>query len=315
MSYDPGAKAVLDLIQHRLDYTQQVMIHWLPNTFLSLSPTEAILPRVLYEEEVWPSSLRGQYLQVMSTQRGALVGTEFSYVERTGCNFGILLAETLDLVGKEEAPAVTEWHIASIMVERGRKTLVGLGIKPDMLLQRVGALCGRVVLSEAERAKAWCFCDTNVFLHYRMFDEVDWHKGLDLESVVLVVPTLVLRELDRLKHGQPDKGRSKRAGQVLRKLVNFALAAPAGTPTLVRKGVELLLLHREPAHYPDGLVPEVDDDRLLATAIEFRWTHPGARVIVVSGDGLMRVKAHGHGLEQWEIPAKLEVRRVGDEQA
>jgi hypothetical protein len=71
------------------------------------------------------------------------------------------------------------------------KTLQGLGINPEALLRRLADLEGRVTLAPAELAKAWCFCDANVFLQYALFDQVDWAKELGRPAVVLVVPTAV----------------------------------------------------------------------------------------------------------------------------
>jgi hypothetical protein len=143
------------------------------------------------------------------------------------------------------------------------------------LLTRISQLSGRKELSATERAKVWCFCDTSLFLQYRFFDEVDWRAELTLPAVVLVIPAVVTAELDNHK-ANPDRNRERlrdRAKKMIRRVRDLAFSAPPCTPASVRNGVELLALGHEPTIFPEGLDPVVPDDRLIASALEFRWSN------------------------------------------
>jgi hypothetical protein len=43
------------------------------------------------------------------------------------------------------------------------------------------------------------FLDTNVYLHYRRFDEVNWLDVVQAEAVRIVVPPVTTRELNKIK--------------------------------------------------------------------------------------------------------------------
>jgi predicted ribonuclease YlaK len=125
---------------------------------------------------------------------------------------------------------------------------------------------------------------------YTLFDQVDWAKEVGTPAVVLVVPTAVLRALDRYKANRDHSRQQKRARQVLPLLSKYAFRVPPGVTGAVRRRVELLLRDREPP-LPDDFDPSDSDDRIVADALDFRWRHPGAQVVVLSGDYTVRLKA------------------------
>jgi hypothetical protein len=138
-------------------------------------------------------------------------------------------------------------------------------------------------LSDAESAKAWYVTDANLFLQYKPFDQVDWTTHLGPSELVLVVPTAVLRALDRYKSDVDRPRLRERAQKVIPWLERYSLAAEPGMPAPVRRGVELLLLDREPP-IPGGLDPTDPDDRIIAAALDFGQRYIGAAVTVLSGD-------------------------------
>jgi len=192
--------------------------------------------------------------------------------------------------------------VKAIVEADTNNTLRGL----EALLHRVGELEGRVELGSADLAKAWYFSDANVFLQFEVFDQVDWPKELGHTAVVLVVPTAVLRALDRYKSDREHRRRQKRARQVLPLFGKYALGVPPGAPAPIRSGVELLVRDREPP-IPGDFDPDDPDDRILADALDFRWTRPGANVVVLSGEYTVRLKARSRGLEQQAVPDHLEL--------
>jgi hypothetical protein len=143
---------------------------------------------------------------------------------------------------------------------------------------------------------AFVFDDTNVLLHYQFFDEVDWHAQLGVTSVTLVFAPVVLAELDRHKWSgsRREKGRAR---SVLKKIAALGLSA---TPVSLRPGVDAMALDAEP---PDALFaqhrlhPQASDDRLLASLLGFCEERPGSRVMILSADTGLGVKARSRRIE------------------
>ena len=143
---------------------------------------------------------------------------------------------------------------------------------------------------------AFVFDDTNVLLHYQFFDEVDWHAQLGVTSVTLVFAPVVLAELDRHKWSGSRREKA-RARSVLKKIAALGLST---TPVSLRPGVDAMALDAEP---PDALFaqhrlhPQAGDDRLLASLLGFCEERPGSRVMILSADTGLGVKARSRRIE------------------
>jgi hypothetical protein len=151
----------------------------------------------------------------------------------------------------------------------------------------------------------FAFVDTSIFLHYRPFDELDWLSLLGAKSVTLVTAPITVTELDQKKDDSKTKLR-ERAASVLKKL---EMLWSAGGDSEVRPGVKIRLLHAEPAidYTARHLDYRSQDDRLLASVLEFRDSHPGATVAIVTGDFGLRVKGRAHDLEVASLPEELKL--------
>jgi hypothetical protein len=143
---------------------------------------------------------------------------------------------------------------------------------------------------------AFVFDDTNVLLHYQFFDEVDWHTQLGVTSVTLVFAPVILAELDRHKWSGSRREKA-RAKSVLKKIASLGLLT---TPVSLRPGVDAMALDAEP---PDALFmqhrlhPQASDDRLLASLLGFGEERPGNRVMILSADTGLGVKARSRRIE------------------
>ncbi len=302
---------VVNALHGVVDPVGDLFYDWAVITLAKLSPTVGALPAALNEDGVWQRARRSTVMaQVPEPDR---VKGRFGQVNpgelrsKSGRALSLLLSEAEALAEREGAHGLREWHLVKAIVDTdASNTLRGLGIDPEALLRRVGELEGRIELSPADLAKTWCFSDANVFLQYALFDQVDWPKELGCAAVVLVVPTAVLRALDRYKSDREHPRQQKRARQVLPLFGKYALGVPPGTPAPVRRGVELLLRDREPP-IPSDFDPDDPDDRIVADALDFRWTHRGANVAVLSGDYTVRLKARSCGLGQQPVPDRLEL--------
>jgi hypothetical protein len=142
------------------------------------------------------------------------------------------------------------------------------------------------------------FLDTNIFLHYRSVEQVDWLRVLGAGQVELLVAPVVYRELDTQKDRHPVAKMRKRAAGVVSHM-NAVLGEQAFGE--VRPNVLLTLLHREPvidfkAHHLSETVP---DDRLIATMLQYAGDQgvDRADLVLVAADYLARVKATAQGFK------------------
>lgn len=306
-----SVKIIIEVLQRFLDAVGDLYYDWAVVMLAKESPTLGALPAALHEDEVWPQGRRSAVLSTLPdlerVRRRFHVVNISNLTTKSGRNFALLLKEARKVAEQEGIPWLREWHLAKAIVDTdASNTLRGLGIDPEALVRRVGQIEGRIQLDPPDLAKAWCFCDANVFLHYAPFDQVDWPSELGYKAVVLVVPVAVLRALDRYKSDREHKRQQKRARQVLPLFGKYGLVVSPGALAPVRSGVELLLRDREPP-IPGDFDAADPDDRIVADALDFRWTHPGANVLVLSGDYAVRLKARGRGLEQRAVPDHLEL--------
>jgi hypothetical protein len=147
---------------------------------------------------------------------------------------------------------------------------------------------------------AYCFLDTNILLHFQTFNEVDWPKVVHAKQVCLVLAPIVLRELDKHKHDYNNERRRSRARVILSKLkplletVTVAEQLPQ-----VRNNVSLLALLEEPLldWTAERLDQTVNDDRLLASILDFRNHHPAEPVFLLADDFPLRLKARSRGIQ------------------
>jgi len=143
------------------------------------------------------------------------------------------------------------------------------------------------------RSGVWfCYIDTNAFLHYQMFAEIEWCEELDVDSVVLVVCPAVVRELDKKKL-DPDSRIREQARRVISKLSRI------GKPNEqceIKSHVQLLLLSREPKidWGLEGLSPDILDDRIIASILTEKDAQGFG--LVITGDLGLRLKAQAKGI-------------------
>ena len=72
----------------------------------------------------------------------------------------------------------------------------------------------------------YVFLDTNTFLHFQWFDEIDWPKIHSSNSVTLVLAPVILSELDEKKYEASPRVR-ERAKSVIKRLDRYIRSADA----------------------------------------------------------------------------------------
>jgi hypothetical protein len=152
------------------------------------------------------------------------------------------------------------------------------------------------------------FLDTNVYLHYKLFDEVDWQKIAQGDEVNIVVPPITIRELNKNKETHSQTRVRKRAATVLQKLgALFEVSSVASIGEKVLIGLE----DRDPnidfAQYQ--LNREVQDDNLIASILMYTQEATDADVLLVTADtGLsLLAKARRLGIKPLKLPTSLKL--------
>ena len=154
---------------------------------------------------------------------------------------------------------------------------------------------------------AYLFLDTNIWLHCIPVQDTDWPSIVRAEAAVVVVPPIVIDELDRLKDSSRSSSIRDRARRALELIEGWD--SPGGVPVRERvrglywsppKTLDLLSL---------GLSAERNDDILLASASAFSDAQPETRVVIVTDDTGPRLKARRLGLEVMAAPDAVHLPR------
>lgn len=147
-------------------------------------------------------------------------------------------------------------------------------------------------------------CDTNVFLHYQRFDQVSWPAIAGAIPVRVVIPLIVVEELDAKKYaGDPDLRR--RAQRILRALERLLSSARDSDSHAVPLGDEVTL---EVLGDDAGHTRRANADDEILDRCEYLEQVTGSRVLVVTGDVGMRVRAGGRRLQVRAMPEELRRR-------
>jgi len=84
------------------------------------------------------------------------------------------------------------------------------------------------------------FVDTNIFLHFKSFVDIDWLEICQSGECRLVISPIVIAELDKYKVGNDERG--KRARKVLKKIEDCMET----NAFEIRKNVELEIILERP---------------------------------------------------------------------
>jgi PhoH-like ATPase len=129
--------------------------------------------------------------------------------------------------------------------------------------------------------------DTNVLLH-------DPHAIFSFEDNDVIIPIVVIEELDKFKKGIDEMGRNAR--QVSRFLDEFRQKGKLsqGVPLEGGGNLRVELNHQSPQLLPNELIATKADNRILATALNLM--HDNLPVVLVTKDTNLRIKADALGL-------------------
>jgi rRNA-processing protein FCF1 len=152
---------------------------------------------------------------------------------------------------------------------------------------------------------SYCFIDTNSFLHYKMFTEVDWDKLTNSKSVLLVVCPDVLRELDQKKFSGNDTNIRNRAQKVISKMSKMV---KNNNIYKIKNNLDLMFIPNEPAidWAKQGLREQIPDDRIIASILE-KNKHFNNTILITSDLGL-KLKASNKGIRCISLPDEYRIK-------
>jgi hypothetical protein len=158
------------------------------------------------------------------------------------------------------------------------------------------------------------FLDTNVFLHYRDFDLIDWREVVQSDAVTIVIPPVTVRELNQQKDSSPRRRVKRRAANTIKKLYLFLESGSLGA---LPSGVRLCIEDRDPLpdHYTaHQLNWNVQDDQIIASIISYRLEFPNSEIVLITSDmGLTLVaKAKRSNISTIKLPESLKLPEEPD---
>src|SRR5260221_8443320 len=141
----------------------------------------------------------------------------------------------------------------------------------------------------------YLFVDTNILLHFRRLEEIDWLRLAKAQTAAVMLAPVVIRELDQHKDSHPQQKLRKRAQEVTAHLYEKLRSGKAAE---LRDHVTLQYVAHEPtinfaAHQ---LQPQVNDDCLIASVLESSLARAGDEFHLVSSDLGIILKAQAHGI-------------------
>ncbi len=244
---------------------------------LRVHAADAIVPELLRDPGIWnPASRDGITVYVDGGQQTIMTGEGY-----------LSLWDTILAIRRraddEGAPAITEWHVIRELVDSRGLDLANMQIRTAVLQRRLEEALDIRQPTDDELARAWCFCDTSFFLESkRLFRDVSWGTEVGLNKpVVLMIPPAIMDELDDCRFNERRPRQQKRARAVVRAMDELTVGRAHGEPATVNtKGVELIRLGWEPRAAALGLTNTLADDRLVSSALEYRWRRPGLDVVL-----------------------------------
>ena len=152
------------------------------------------------------------------------------------------------------------------------------------------------------------YLDTNIFLHYQPFTQINWLKLIKAESVTIVIPPLIIRELNTQKDSQSKPQIKKRASESIKLLSKLF---ESGNPSKITEGVFVYLEDRDPLidFAANQLNFNIQDDQLIASILSNKLEEPDQNIVLITSDlGLqLNMKARRVGIDALRMPENFRI--------
>lgn len=146
---------------------------------------------------------------------------------------------------------------------------------------------------------AHVFIDANTALHFKRPNEIDWQLLTGTGAIVLVAAPILLRELEKQKIFNPSRKLRERAATYVRWLHSFLI----NPDSEVRPGARWLFLSVEPTidFAAARLSPNISEDHLIASVLDYTPEPPGALFVATADIGL-EAKLRARGIAILALP-------------
>lgn len=138
--------------------------------------------------------------------------------------------------------------------------------------------------------------DSNIYLHYRSFEDIPWQEELGCDEVVIVLSATVLEEIDLKKDGEKGKIK-KRAKNVSSRIAELLLKEEMGKfPVVFLENAFATEVEQQQYHL------DRNDNRILFDVIKSDMSTDD--VVVVSADNTMLIRAKKMGFKIHKLDDK-----------
>jgi hypothetical protein len=149
------------------------------------------------------------------------------------------------------------------------------------------------------------FLDTNIFLHFKPFDQINWKSITGSDSYVILIAPTIVNELDKHKYSS-NKRLSKRAKSMLTKI--------DGLMDKAQDFIQFIYSRPKDSTYDDfGLSRGDQDDSLLATILEYKVSNTDSDVVLITFDSGPRFKAKSLNIQSLKMPEDMLLPEEPDE--
>jgi rRNA-processing protein FCF1 len=202
------------------------------------------------------------------------------------------------------------WHICGMTIPSSRReALLQRLIREELVFQvgypgihgdpggRLGEVATRLraLTRLAARPGRICIPDTNALLHYTRFDQLLWAERMQVGLVRLVIPLVVVEELDGKKYARRGEFQ-QRAREMLTLIDRYATTSPPDGYSEVRKNVTVEMLPDEPGHLRMS-----SSDQEILERCEFLHQVTGNQATLITGDTGMRINARVRGIDVFKL--------------
>jgi hypothetical protein len=149
------------------------------------------------------------------------------------------------------------------------------------------------------------FPDTNIFLHFRAFEKIDWPEELGADNVHLKIAGVVSWELTKHRESHPVEHIRDRARKTLRAVREIAIDGEGTIESSVTLSCETQLVGYDMAAI--GLDAHSQDDCILAAILDYRAKHPEEQVVLITDDDPFAVRAHTYGVASRALREELRI--------
>ncbi len=157
------------------------------------------------------------------------------------------------------------------------------------------------------------FLDTNIFLHYQPFTQINWLEIVNAKTATIVIPPVTIRELNKHKDSHPRFQIKKRAGDTIQKLSELL---DIGTTARISDNVSVLFEDRDPTidFVAHQLNFNIQDDHLIASILLNKQERIGDYIVLITSDlGLALVsKAGRQGINTQKMPVNFRIPEEPD---